>query len=325
MKIGIHCDQFDGRGTGKVPYDYGIGLKNLGHEVMFITSGLSANEGLSRIASMFPVKLYDGKAWVGNSEAVREKVQRIVDEQKLNFLYMIKAGENDHITPLNCKTGIHCVFAMREPHGDVYAGVSETLARKFGYPTKYVPHIIKNLPPTKNLRAELNIPEERLVIGRHGGINTFDLPFVYEAIAKILEVRKDLHFLFLSTREFIKHERVIFIPWVNGEQEIFNFIHACDAMLHARASGETFGLAVGEFAVANKPVITWSGKGNPYYDVAHIEHLQGRALTYSNYDEVLEILRILDKPYILSNDWDTFSTQFDEKSVMTQYTKIFLT
>lgn len=237
---------------------------------------------------------------------------------------MIKAGENDRVTPENCKTGIHCVFTMRQPHGSIYAGVSETLAKKYGQPTQFVPHIIKNFSPLKNMRKELGIPEDRLVIGRHGGRNTFDLHFVHQAVAKILEIRNDIHFLFLSTEEFIQHERVTYIPWVNNDQEIFDFIHACDAMLHARYIGETFGLAVGEFAVANKPVITWTGTGNPNYDVAHINHLQGRALLYSNYGEVLEILKILDKAYILDNDWDTFSMVFDEKSVMQQYAKVFL-
>ena len=34
--------------------------------------------------------------------------------------------------------------------------------------------------------------------------------------------------------------------------------HRCDAMLHARSSGETFGLAVAEFSASNRPVATES-------------------------------------------------------------------
>ena len=37
------------------------------------------------------------------------------------------------------------------------------------------------------------------------------------------------------------------------------FINTCDAMIHARAMGETFGLAVAEFSKKNKPVIFVSG------------------------------------------------------------------
>ena len=62
------------------------------------------------------------------------------------MLYMIKAGANDGVLPLpniaaNAKAKVaantstrvpvvvHAVFDMREPHGDVYAGVSDYLAR----------------------------------------------------------------------------------------------------------------------------------------------------------------------------------------------------
>jgi predicted dehydrogenase len=42
----------------------------------------------------------------------------------------------------------------------------------------------------------------------------------------------------------MQHERVIFIPWAIEQQDIFNFIHACDIMIHARSAGETFGFLV---------------------------------------------------------------------------------
>ena len=37
------------------------------------------------------------------------------------------------------------------------------------------------------------------------------------------------------------------------------FISSCDAMIHARQMGETFGAAVSEFSIKNKPVITCRG------------------------------------------------------------------
>ena len=37
-------------------------------------------------------------------------------------------------------TCVHCVFDLSEPHGDIYAAVSETLAKKYNK-TVFVPHM----------------------------------------------------------------------------------------------------------------------------------------------------------------------------------------
>ena len=41
-----------------------------------------------------------------------------------------------------------------------------------------------------------------------------------------------------------------------SDAEKSRFLYACDAMIHARADGETFGMAVAEFSVHNRPVLT---------------------------------------------------------------------
>ena len=56
------------------------------------------------------------------------------------------------------------------------------------------------------------------------------------------------------------------------------FFATCDAMLHAREEGETFGMAVAEFSLRNKPVITYNGSGQ--YDNAHVRMLGSKALLY---------------------------------------------
>ena len=324
MKIAIHSNQFDGRGTGKTPYDYAVALRDiLGHEVVFVTTYDDPNEGLPRIQKEFQAFQYHGNANRAPADSVRAQLEKIVSEQKIDFMQMMKSGANDFINPSNCRTGTHYIFDGSQPHGTVYAAVSEFLARKFGK-TAYVPHIMYGLSPTKDIRAALNIPKDALVIGRHGGKESFDLPFVHKAVADILNVRKDVYFLFLATNPFITHERVIYFPWVGVEQGKFNFIHACDIMLHARQIGETFGLAVGEFSAANKPVMTWSGNGYPGYDTAHVEHLLGNPYIYHGYDDLMLILKELDVNYIRNNNWDQFTEKFSPKRVINQYKEVFL-
>ena len=78
---------------------------------------------------------------------------------------------------------------MTDPHGDVYAAVSETLAKKF-QKTLFVPHMI-GLPPAidknDNLRKTLNIPEDATVFGRHGGQDTFNLQFTKDVINNVIQ------------------------------------------------------------------------------------------------------------------------------------------
>jgi glycosyltransferase involved in cell wall biosynthesis len=238
-------------------------------------------------------------------------------------VHFIKFGHDDRITPQNCRTGIHCVFIMTQPHGTVYAGVSQTLARKHNL-SAYVPHIIKPIAPTRDLRGEWGIPADALVIGRHGGFETFDVPWVYAVLREALASRSDLYFVFLSTKPFCEHPRVRFIPWVESEQDKFNMIHSCDAMLHARLIGETFGIAVGEFSAANKPVITWTGRGLRTYDVAHIDILGEKALLYKDRGDLLNILLTMDRREIASRDWDVYSKRFSAGNVIRQYHDVFL-
>lgn len=324
MKICIHSNQFDGRGTGKTPYDYGIALRDiLGHEVCYMTSCQSKNEGLHRINKEFPVYMYPGKADVSPSEEVKNQIERLVDQHKIDFIQMLKYGTNDKVTPTNCKTGIHYVFSGSEPHGSVYAAVSENLAKKFNK-TEYVPHIIRKIEPTKDIRTALNIPKDALVVGRHGGYDTFDLPFVWDAIAELVNKRKDIYFLFLATKPAIQHERVMHFDWVPDERGIYNFIHACDIMLHARHMGETFGLSVGEFAACNKPVMTWHGLGYNFYDTAHIDQLKGKAILYRHGPEIVDYLSNIKPADFSGTNWDTFTETFSDYNVIKQYENVFL-
>lgn len=332
MKIAIHSNQFDGRGTGKVPYDYGIHIQEfLNHEVVFITNKNADNTGLNRISKRFPIHLYDVKnidqQSLSELNNTKKLIENIVSKEKIDIVHMIKSGNDDGISPENCKTAIHCVFNMNQQHGNVYAGVSEYLAKKHGK-SSYVPHIINSLKATENYRTKYNIPESAFLIGRHGGRGQFNIPFAKQAVIDILKHRNDIYFLFLSTENFIEHERVIHIPWVESEQDIYNFINCCDCMLHAREDGETFGLSVAEFSATNKPIITWSGlwEGQPYqrYDKCHLEILDDKAIIYNDYQDLIDTLYSIDKEFISSHHWDKYSDKFSPKNVIKQYSKTFL-
>ena len=329
MKIGLHANSIDNRGGGQLIFDYAKGIQTiLGHEVYIYSSSKFLNETIERCRQRFIVDQYDIRIGTAeNNNLIQNKLEYFIDRDKLDFLYFIKAGNIDGILPKNCKTGIHCVFTMAEPHGDVYAGISEYTAKKYNK-SLYVPHIVNRRECTEDVRKKLGIPHDALVLGRHGGMEYFNLPFVQQAIRDILKHRQDIWFLFLSTRPFINHERVIFLPWLEAEQDKYNAIHACDGMIHARLDGEMFGIAVGEFSCCNKPVITWSGKtstGQDYsgYDKAHIDILSKKAIVYNNYQDVLDIFYSLQKVDIQKRSWDVYS-KYNEANVIDSFNTVFL-
>jgi predicted choloylglycine hydrolase len=82
-------------------------------------------------------------------------------------------------------------------------------------------------------------------------------------------------------------------------------------MLHARYAGESFGLACAEFSSKNKPVITYSdsmGKN-------HLKVLGEKAFTYKNKQDVLNILRDLDKKQINCKEWNMYQEYTPEKVI----------
>ena len=178
----------------------------------------------------------------------------------MDILYCIKAGWNDNIVSRACKTVVHSVFQFFEPHGDVYAYISDWLSTKMsGGAVPNVPHMIHLSRTSSDLRTELGIPKEAVVFGRSGGEETFDIPFVHTAVYDIAKHNLDRYFIFLNTHSFCAP--LPNIIHLHGTADLVRktaFINSCDAMLHARQSGETFGLAVAEFSSRNKPIITWA-------------------------------------------------------------------
>jgi hypothetical protein len=312
MKIGIHVNQLDHRGHGTVTYDYSLALRDiLGHEPIIISSKEKSTHPMDKFGE-FKCRLYENQT----------DLPQIVDQEHIDLMYMVKAGEDDNLTPSNCKTGIHCVFNMKHPHGDVYAGVSEWLAKHSGRDL-WVPHIV-NLPKTtQTLHDELGVPKNAFVIGRLGGYEQFDVPDAREAVIEALNKRSDLWAIFLNTKPFVDHPRAKFIPFQPELSYKSKFINTCDAMIHGRSDGETFGLAVAEFSSFNKPVFTYDA---PYwwYMRAHIDMLGEKALTYKNKEELLSYLLQIDKGYVNDTEWDCYSVRFSPKNVINKFEEVYI-
>jgi hypothetical protein len=312
MKIGFHSTQLDIRGTCVSLYDYAHYYETiLGGKSVIITqrSGKHDENALYKFAKRFEIRYYSKE----------EDIDDLLHD--CGLFYNIKYGKNDGIISKKVKTCVHCVFDMTEPHGDVYAGVSDTLAKKFGK-SKFVPHMI-GLPPShtqENLREKLKIPSDAIVFGRHGGTDTFDLNIAKTAIIHVVNDKPNFHFIFVNTPLFYYHPRIHHINKIVDLDEKNRFIMSCDAMIHAQNLGETFGIAIGEFSVNNKPIIAYNG--SVWND--HYKNILGdRALWYTTEEECYDKMFHFNPKEYENKDMNCYK-QYSPEIVMQQFKEVFI-
>jgi len=233
---------------------------------------------------------------------------------------MQKGGLDDGKTTDYCKTGVHAVFQDYEPHGDVYAYISEWLSETMtNGKAPYVPYMLNMPPANRDMRKNLGIPEHAIVIGRHGGKEQFNLP-VAPTIERAALNNKFLYFIFLNTDRFcMPLPNIIHLDPIYDLQEKSNFIGMCDAMIHARAMGESFGLAIAEFLYHDKPVIAWPGGG----DQNHVKMLGEEGLWYNNSEELYQHL-INTKHENHNGKYSARVEKYTPENVMNKFKEVFL-
>jgi len=305
------------RGTEIAIFDYAdYNEKILGNKSIIITRDFEtiSNEydvdiqAYNKFKNRFDVFYY----------ANQEDIDNIVLTHGVSHLFIIKAGNWDGLISNHCKNIIHCVFFTSQPHGQVYIPIGQTVNNLHGTNYPVFPHMV-TLPDTDEcLRQELAIPEEAIVFGRYGGKESFDIPFVHQAINDILAVRKDVYFIFMNTNVFYEHERIIYLPGNTDMIYKRKFINTSDALLHARHGGETFGLTCGEFAICEKPVITYGlSRENE-----HLLILKDQAVTYNSFDDVYHILNTFTKDkYDMKNNGYMF---YNPENVMNLFQNLCL-
>lgn len=243
--------------------------------------------------------------------------------QDCQFFYAISYGRIGDVPQSSiAKNLVHCVFDLSQPHGHVYTAVSSQLAEKFGWNT-YVPHMVNFKPtlyPEDNLRLQLGIPKDAIVFARHGGYDTFDLQFVYDAIRRTVMTHTDRYFVFCGTHRFFEHPRIIHVGDISHFDEKNRFIATADAMIHAQSLGETFGLSIAEFSVNNKPIVTFGGQvWNDMY-----KHILGdKALYYYDEESCYNILSTFNPSEYRERDMNCYREYTPEK-VMSKFEQIFL-
>ncbi len=315
VKIAFHDNQLCERGTTVSLYDYAYYNKYyLGNESIIMYYGndhRNVEEVIEKFKKEFILRPYNN--W-------QQEADKILKEEKCDILYMQKAGEWDGkmANPNICKNIVHCVFNTYHKHGDVYGRISGCFGQN--YP---IVNYMVNLPNVDtNMREELNIPNNAIVFGRHGGMDQFNIAYVHNVINKITDKYPNIYFLLVNTNKFCKEKsNIIHYNKIIDLKKKVKFLNTCDAMIHARQMGETFGAAVSEFSIKNKPVITCRRGG----DNEHLKILKNKCFTYENENELYNIFQyfINNLDEIKTKDWNAYRDYSPEK-IMDKFNEIFI-
>lgn len=334
MKIVFYSFQLCERGTETALIDYAYANKNiLNNEsiLAFPSDRIFDMDRLNQLKNDFKIILFDDVV----------EFNQILKENKIDLLYIITHGEGEDISDQisGIKTFVHCVFSTRRKHGTYYCAIHPYLNKYFHTKYPVLPHIVKKLPDiNQNLRSKLNIPINATVFGSYAGKDRFNIKFVQECIEKIAENNNDIYFLFMNINIFTskKLKNIIFLPGSTDSSEKVRFINTCDAMIHARDDGETFGLSIAEFSSFNKPIITYKpslfARLKYYYhsnfhkqltySEAHLMNLGKKAITYSNKKQLYNVLLNFNKYFSSTINYDCFTKNFSDFNVINIFNEI---
>jgi hypothetical protein len=325
MNVAFFIRHFTERGTEIAIYDYAKCNEEILHNKSYIICFTEKKQ----CEIGFPMERYSYDKFKNRFEIIEIcdicEMDFIIHHYKLHFFYTLTHGgphdiykfENKEIWG-KCKTIKHCVFNTTFCESDFYVSISEFINETNNTNFPVIPHIVELPHCNDNLRDLLQIPQNAHVIGRYGGFNEFNISIAHEAIIDFLNLENssNVWFLFMNTHEFYKHPRIIYLDRTTDLIFKTKFINTCDAMIHARAEGETFGLSIAEFSSKNKPVITC-----PSGDLEHIRILGDKALLYRSKDELLKILNNIKNIIKNNDDWNAYK-QYTPENVMRLFNEL---
>lgn len=322
MNIGFFVRHFTERGTEVAIYDYA----KYNEEILNNKSYIICFTRETQHRLNFPTERHSYDKFNERFQII--EIQDITDLTliikccNLSFFYTLTYGGDNDIYQFNnkniwnnCKTIKHCVFETNYSEGDFYISISDFLNSKFNTNIPVIPHIVDLPINNENLRTELGISTDAIVFGRYGGFNEFNITMTHNAIKKYINTNKNCYFLFMNTAQFYEHPRIIYLEKNLDLNFKVKFINTCDAMIHAREVGETFGLSIAEFSIKNKPIITCKCG-----DLEHIKILGNKAIIYISTDELINIFKNIKLIINSINDWNAYKF-YSPKNIMSLFQK----
>ena len=222
---------------------------------------------------------------------------------------------------------VHAVFSALLPWPNAtYARISACVPSLPSLNVPVVPYVVQPLGAASgpNLRRRLGLSSSQTVFCRHGGLNTFNIDFVRSAVCRVARERRDsVAFVFVNTRPVCRPAgpNIVHIHQIVDDELKAAFIRSCDAMLHARLEGETFGMAVAEFSALNKPVLTYMYP--PEKARTHLDILGQKALAYTSETHLRHLLINFNRSFAAAVDWNAYR-EYAPGAVMAKFKRVFL-
>jgi len=314
-KIAFYSNQLGERGTEVALYDYAHYNESILNNKSIIIYNRNHPWNNTNAIKKFQKRF---KVFGISSDTNVHEIDSILLLEKCDIIYMILYGTPIQV-PREAKVCIHCVFyCMDTPFGNVYTSIAPWVKNNNNrYPV--VPHMI-NLPDhAETMHQELNIPENTIVYGWYGGTGEFNIEYVHKIIYRVAKNNPNIYFLFANTNKFCDDlPNIIHIDAIIDLDKKVRFINTCDAMIWARKDGETFGLAIGEFSIKNKPIICTKVGPN----LAHVALLKENAFWY-NENNLEEILTRFNREENAKKDWNMYRDYMPEP-VMKIFKEVFI-
>jgi len=305
MRLIIHCDAISERGDSVNAESLSLAMKKFYNIESFIVyQEFNANNNRTRIKELQLLGL--------NLITYRKpsELHSIGREVQASHSYFFNGGNYSGLWVKNTKKLTHAIFNNFEPHGDRYNYNSHWLYKKALFsrhritsdldisklmflhqspfeldtkiPISWVPHIVESkIGDGSAFRSKYLIGKSNTVLGRIGGINEFNDRAAISGVIELLEKKEDLFCVFVNTKHFYAHKRLIYIEYLSNEEK-WDFYSACDILINGRLMGESFGFAVCEALASGKPIIAPSAIRNRRMDRNHIKVIADEDLLYNS-------------------------------------------
>lgn len=312
LKVGFYLREMNYRGIANSIYLFAQNNQSILKNKSFIFYNNLALDNKNDVIKKFQNKFTTFK--INNFKEI-EKINKKI---KLDYIYFQRGGIKEKLVQ-NVKNLVHAVFPQNifQYHGFRYAYISSWLSKtcsnnKF----KFVPLPILISKNKKNLRDKLKISKNSHIFGYHGGETSFDLDFVKDAIQEIVSKNLNIYFVFMNIKKFTSHRQIIFLKGSFNIYEKNKFLNTCDAMIHARSLGESFGISCAEFAAKNKPILTYGF----CRERAHFDICKKNIIPYFSYHDLVNQILNFKKKKISSN----IHNEFSETKTIKLFNHIFL-
>jgi len=345
-KLLIHSDALSLRGDTTNSQSISIYLKLFyGIDSVVVAPSSQKQNSFLRINDLLSqginVQLYD----------TQNHLNKIAQLENVTHSYFLTSGKYSNLWIPDTKHLVHAVFNWYEPHGDVYAYVSEWLYLKATKDQRtrdfmeieqervltsspfrlfrnckvtWVPHtVVAKKGNGDQFRDKYSISSKFRIVGRIGGYDQFNDKAAMLGISKVLSKTKNIKFVFVNTKRFLDHPQVQYIDALNDNDK-WDFYDAGDLFLNGRSMGETFGFSIIEPLMVGKPVIAPDRIRHPRMDAAHMNILRRKALTYySATDFARKVVKLVEEN-MESNFFSALVSQFTPENSIKRFYSEFL-